>query len=384
MTTMVTKAMFLCLVLTTTAFGQTFELTVQNQQVSGSDFVFDIYILRTGGTNIYLGNSDFVLTFNAENFTSPSYEIVTIGTTRLDTYYSLATSILSGNRAILNVGAPTPTTQAQFDSRVEVISNSGNGTLIATVKLTNISNPSATAGLQWRLILPNKTIVNNFQNTSPWTQSDISANGTYTNPVDTSLPVELFSFTASAGTSVITIRWTTQSEINNLGFNVYRSETAEGPYQKINTDIIKGSGNSTEQHSYVFVDDRLVGSEKYYYKLEDIDLSGKSRFHGPIEANFEPVTLPEHFGLSQNFPNPFNPMTSITLQLPRQEKVELLIFNRVGQVIRRLVDKEMQAGSPQIVWDARNDSGEQVASGIYLCQMVAGEYKGAIKMLLLK
>ena len=382
MKTVVTCVLFTVLLLSTAAFGQTFTLSVQNQQVSGSDFIFDIYILRTGGTNIYLGNSDFVLTFNSANFSTPAFAKVSVGIPT--PAYSVATSIKSGDRAVVNVLAPTPTDQSEFDSWVQVVSNSGNGTRIATVKLTNISNPSGTAGLQWRLDTPNKTIVNNFQNADPWHQSDISVNGTYTSPTDVSLPVELFSFTAKTGAGFITISWTTQSEINNLGFNVYRGETVEGPYQKINAEIIKGAGNTTEQHNYWFVDDRITGNGTYYYKLEDIDLGGKSRFHGPIEVYYEPVALPEHFALGQNFPNPFNPMTSIMLQLPRQEKVELLIFNQVGQIIRRLVDEEMQAGYRQVLWDAKNDNGEPVASGIYLCQMVAGEYRSTTKMLLLR
>ncbi len=93
---------------------------------------------------------------------------------------------------------------------------------------------------------------------------------------------------------------------------------------------------------------------------------------------------PANFALLQNYPNPFNPETAITFQLPDKERVEVIIFNQVGQIIRHLLDEEMQAGYRQVVWDAKNDRGEPVASGIYLCQMVAGEYRSIIKMLPLK
>ena len=95
-------------------------------------------------------------------------------------------------------------------------------------------------------------------------------------------------------------------------------------------------------------------------------------------------TTPYIYSLYQNYPNPFNPETAITFQLPRPEKVEIIIFNQVGQIIRRLAEGEMQPGRHQVVWDARNDHGEAVASGVYLCQMIAGSYRETIKMILLQ
>lgn len=95
-------------------------------------------------------------------------------------------------------------------------------------------------------------------------------------------------------------------------------------------------------------------------------------------------TLPQSFDLRQNYPNPFNPETSISFQLPRNEKVEIVIYNQVGQVIRRLAGEEMRPGHHQVIWDAKNEGGEKVASGIYLCQMRAGSYQETIKMLLIR
>ena len=105
---------------------------------------------------------------------------------------------------------------------------------------------------------------------------------------------------------------------------------------------------------------------------------------GTTDVNDDAENIPDKFALLQNYPNPFNPETSITFQLPRPEKVEIIIFNQVGQIIRRLTKGEMPQGRHQIIWDAKNYRGEQVASGIYLCQMVAGSYSKTIKMLLLK
>jgi hypothetical protein len=372
-----------CLFIVSLAFAQTFELTVQNQHVLGTDFVFDIYMLRTGGTNLYLGNADLVLTFNSGNFSSPSYTKISSGTTRLQNFYSLSTSISGGNRAILNVGAPTIGNQTDFDNRVEVISNSGNGTLIATVKLTNISNPSGTAGLQWNKSDPNKTIVNNMQNSDPWHITDISGNGTYTNPADASLPVEVANLTVLNNSGCVYISWTTQSEIDNLGFNIYKSEKIADGYRKINKQLIPGAGSSTTRIEYSFVDENIQGNTTYYYKLENLDINGKSWIHGPVEVFVEPF-VPKDFSLDQNYPNPFNPSTTISYGLPKDSHVRLQIYNIKGEIVRELVNAEQFAGIHTVNWDGRSEAGVRVPSGVYFYKIEAGEFSSIKKMILAK
>ena len=81
----------------------TYTLQVANQHVSGTDFIFDIYLLRTGDTPIYLGNSDFVLEFNAANFTSPTATIAVEGL--VTGWYPFGAEIIA-DRCIVNVGMP--------------------------------------------------------------------------------------------------------------------------------------------------------------------------------------------------------------------------------------------------------------------------------------
>ena len=102
--------------------------------------------------------------------------------------------------------------------------------------------------------------------------------------VDGPLPVELSSFTASAGDATITLRWTTASELNNLGFHVYRGLQKEGPYERITAERIEGAGSSTMPRTYTFSDVRLKNGLVYYYKLEDVSLAGVKEMHGPIAA----------------------------------------------------------------------------------------------------
>ena len=94
--------------------------------------------------------------------------------------------------------------------------------------------------------------------------------------------------------------------------------------------------------------------------------------------------LPDEFSLSQNYPNPFNPNTEIQFALPRAGQVKLGIYNIIGQRVVTLVDGFMAAGYHRVMWDSRNSSGKDVASGIYLYKLEAGDFVRSRKMLLLK
>ena len=103
-----------------------------------------------------------------------------------------------------------------------------------------------------------------------------------------------------------------------------------------------------------------------------------------VNINIPPQKSIDHFILYQNYPNPFNPETYISFQLPKNEKVKILIYNQVGQLIRRLVNEEISPGYHQITWDTKDDRGEYVANSIYLCKVTAGSFSKTIKMLLMK
>jgi serine protease len=103
-------------------------------------------------------------------------------------------------------------------------------------------------------------------------------------------------------------------------------------------------------------------------------------------AGMEPEnrTVPQEFWLEQNYPNPFNPATLISWQLAVGKEVKLKIFNLLGQEVRTLVNERQEAGYHSAVWDGRDDSGNQVASGIYLYRIKAGEFVSIRKMVFLR
>ncbi len=98
----------------------------------------------------------------------------------------------------------------------------------------------------------------------------------------------------------------------------------------------------------------------------------------------DPQTLPVIFEVDQNYPNPFNPATKIDYRLPRRSHVTIEVYNVLGQKVRTVVDRVESAGTHTIIWDGKSESGQAVASGIYLYRFQAGEYIETKKMLLLQ
>ena len=94
--------------------------------------------------------------------------------------------------------------------------------------------------------------------------------------------------------------------------------------------------------------------------------------------------IPDKYALQQNFPNPFNSRTTIHYELPKQELVQIIIFDLLGHQVKRLVDGFRGAGVNSIVWDATNDHGQPVSAGIYIYQLKAGGFLQTRKMILLK
>jgi len=89
--------------------------------------------------------------------------------------------------------------------------------------------------------------------------------------------------------------------------------------------------------------------------------------------------MPKSYGLSQNYPNPFNPVTTIKYQLPVNSKVTLTIYDILGKEVSRLVNEEQEAGNYEVKFN-----GGRLASGVYICRIIAGDFVKTIKMSLVK
>ena len=190
--------------------------------------------------------------------------------------------------------------------------------------------------------------------------------------------VELESFEAAYNPgSGVTISWSIGSGHQTRSFSVLRSDRRDGPQQPVKT-LTFDSPLKNRQFSVI---DPLDTPGTYFYRLREISLTGEQRIFDPAEVT---VAAPEQFVLEQNIPNPFNPTTRIAFQLPRSTHVTLQIFNQNGQLVRTLVNTSYSAGRHTVTWQARNDNGGRVPSGVYFYKMECDEYSRIRKLLLLK
>ncbi len=104
----------------------------------------------------------------------------------------------------------------------------------------------------------------------------------------------------------------------------------------------------------------------------------------PTNVNNEDNNVPNFVQLQDNYPNPFNPETTICYNLAKDQQVTLVIYNIKGQKVKTLVNNHQDAGNHNIVWSARDDNNKSVASGIYFYQLRSEDYVSTNKMILLK
>ena len=126
----------------------------------------------------------------------------------------------------------------------------------------------------------------------------------------------------------------------------------------------------------------VLAATKYTYSVTD---GSNANLSVPLFSIEVGAALPVVFDLANNYPNPFNPATTIKYALPTAADVELTVYNVAGQVVRTLVAEHQNAGHYAVEWDATNDSGHSLSSGMYFYRLAAGgEFLETKKMLLLK
>ena len=103
-----------------------------------------------------------------------------------------------------------------------------------------------------------------------------------------------------------------------------------------------------------------------------------------VEVDNRSETFPQGFALEQNFPNPFNPVTTLRYDLPENSYVNVTVYDMLGRQVRTLVNTTQDAGFRSVIWNATNDYGKPVSAGIYLYQIQAGKFVQTKKMVLLK
>ncbi len=154
--------------------------------------------------------------------------------------------------------------------------------------------------------------------------------------------------------------------IGNIGtFSGYRTSTRNGTLSRV-----LGIGQSNSQMGNR---DRADGNCVRCIKDDQIQVS----------IIYEEL-IPELFTLHHNYPNPFNPITSLRYNLPEDGLVNITIYDMVGRIVKTLINDSQTAGFKSVQWNATNERNEPVSSGLYLYTIQAGEFRQTKKMLLLK
>jgi hypothetical protein len=199
------------------------------------------------------------------------------------------------------------------------------------------------------------------------------AAGRYVNPFDRGniVPVELTSFNAELDGSSVILNWVTSSETNNKGFYLEKSLTKDNWNEFA---FVSGHGTSTQNNRYRYVDTNPY-LEVAYYRLKQIDFDGSYSYSKEVEIDL----LPEKFELSQNFPNPFNPTTSISWQIAKNSRVTLKVYDILGNEVRTLVNEYKNQGVYKTEFN-----GSDLSSGIYFYELKTDNFTSIKKLVLIK
>lgn len=194
---------------------------------------------------------------------------------------------------------------------------------------------------------------------------------------DGAFPVELSGCSAQNIPGGIRISWSTQSEVNNEGFDIERKAVQENTSLWCKIGFVEGHGTSNIKNHYEYVD-KVGAGKSYEYRLKQIDRNGAAAY----SEVFRPLAenLPAKFELIRNFPNPFNPKTRIEFTVSNNGRATVSIVNILGQQITMLFDGQAKAGQlHQVDFDAM-----KYPAGIYFARLEHGDKVQMIKMVLVK
>lgn len=354
----------------------TYTLTITNdQQIDNKNYEFDIYILRTGSTTFpFSGSSQFYINYNSAivNGGTLSFTILS-GTCSLDASQQIANTDLS-----VNTGSNRLIIAATGSSSTHTtISNVSPGTRIGRFRITNTASfAAALPNLSWYNGSGSHTLVYAYISFS---NVDITTSANHlVNTNNGPLPVVISKFNSTSVSNEVTLNWTTTQEINNYGFEVYRAMKDNNLWEKVG--FVKGNGTTNSPQNYSFEDSKLQ-SAVYEYKLKQIDFNGNAEYFNL--QNDVLIGKPIDVTLSQNYPNPSNPVTKIDYQLPFDGKVSLKVYDLAGKEAATLVDESKQAGYYSAIFD-----GSNLSSGVYFYRIIATgggqQFSKTLKLVLVK
>jgi hypothetical protein len=373
-TLFVTLVLVLAVVMT--ASSQTFEVRLA-RTINANTLTIDV-MLGNASPAFVPGTMTLLFNYNTSALSTPVRVSANDGPWR-------AANDADYNALLLSTGA------GYAGLTVEFAGGDNNNGPTVTAAFTRVGSISFT--ILNKSLLPSLTWMGKgvttqvFKVTTPGTapdQTDITVNGTFTNPVDQPLPITLASFLVSPGSSSgnVKIEWATLSETNNYGFEVERSADSSGSFETVPNSFVAGHGTTLDAHSYAFVD-VSAGPGRWFYRLKQTDLDGGARYSEAksldIVAGLR-ESAPIAFALLQNYPNPFNPQSNIKFSVEQTGRATLQVYSITGQLVATLFDGLAESGQ----YYAVTFGGGKFASGAYIYRLQSGGKSSVKRMLLIR
>jgi hypothetical protein len=288
----------------------------------------------------------------------------------------------------------TGSSVSRFNSYTEMIKGGtvGNQYVMGTFVWTYIASVPASNLPQYSYIAPTlfdstKTVGMKY---SAFYVSGYTSDPTYVykSPVDSGyslnnlFPLAPSNVTAKSNAQGITLTWDppTQRDNDVVEYAIYRGSSA---------NFTPTSSLTTVKLVTTYHDASTTLGSTYYYKIAAIDNAGNVGDLSDVislrATDVEKVAgLPTEYNLEQNYPNPFNPTTQIGFSLPTASYVRVGIYNVSGELVRTLANDMMSAGIYRFTWNATDNQGRSVSSGVYIYRIQADKFVSSRKMLLLK
>ncbi|TET46713.1 hypothetical protein E3J62_03685 [candidate division TA06 bacterium] len=204
---------------------------------------------------------------------------------------------------------------------------------------------------------------------------------------DAGLPVEISRFEAFAGDRMVTLEWTTQTEIDNRGFHIYRALSEDGVFSRVNQEMIPGAGNSSLPIDYEYIDRGLNNGTEYFYKLVSVTYGNDLSYYENVVSA---MPRKEHWGRSADqtglygcSPNPFISSAQISFQLRDEavsSSVSLQVYDVSGRLVRTLAQGHFDSGAHMVPWDGLDEGGKPVPSALYFCRLRTDEVISIMKV----
>jgi len=188
------------------------------------------------------------------------------------------------------------------------------------------------------------------------------------------MPVVLNFFRNSISNNSVILEWETSSEINNAGFTIERKNRKYSVW--VNAGFVQGKGSSDKPVQYSFTDKKLTAGF-YEYRLKQTDYNGNYEYFSLSEA--VNIKNPDVFSMSQNYPNPSNPLSKIDYLIPENGIVIIKVYDMLGKEVAVLVNEYKDAG-----YYTAEFNGSELSSGIYYYRLSSGSYNETKKMVLVK